>query len=160
MVQIQGLDRFLREQPIFADLDEESIAFLAGCASNQVFEAGELIFRDGDPADRFHLIRHGNVAVQISVPPRPPLTVQTLHEGDILGWSWLVPPHRSNFDARALTLVRAIAIDATCLRTKLDQNRDLGYRVFYRFTTIMAELLSATRMQLMDVYAQPKEINR
>jgi hypothetical protein len=50
------------------------------------------------------------------------MTVLTVGAGEVLGWSWLVPPYRWNFDARALEPTRAIALDGKCLRTKAEQD--------------------------------------
>lgn len=156
MGQIEGLDKYLREQPLFQDLDADSIAFIAGCATNRKYDAGEFLFQEGDDATHFFVIRHGTVAVQAQVPARPPIVIRTLHENDVLGWSWLTPPYRCSFDAHAATLVRALAFDAVCLRRKCEQNHELGYRIFVKFAGVMADVLQATRLQLLDMYAPPR----
>jgi CRP-like cAMP-binding protein len=79
--------------------------------------------------------------------------VETLEEGDVVGWSWIVPPYVWSFHAHALQDTRAIALDGKCLRSKCEQNHDLGYEVLKRFSQLMARRLSATRFQLLDVYA-------
>ncbi|MEO5372771.1 MAG: cyclic nucleotide-binding domain-containing protein [Alphaproteobacteria bacterium] len=157
MGQVEGLEKFLKEQPVFQDLDADSLAFVAGCAMNRRYEVGEYLFEEGDDAALFFLLRHGTVAVEARVPGRQPIVIQTLHEGDVLGWSWLAPPHRCTFDARATTLVRALSIDAVCLRNKCEQNHELGYRIFVRFAGIMADLLHSARMQMLDVYGPPQQ---
>ena len=153
MVQVEGLDRLLKEHPFFKDFDAEGLAILAGCASNERFSAGQYIFREGGGADRFYIIRHGSVAVEIQIPGRDRLIIQTLHEDDILGWSWMLSPHRWSYDARALTLVRAVSLDATCLRGKCDVNHELGYHLMQRIILVMAERLAAMQLQLADLYA-------
>jgi hypothetical protein len=75
-----------------------------------------------------------------------------LGEGEILGWSWLIPPYNWHFDARAVELTRAIALDGKCLRNKCEQDHDLGYELLKRFAHIMEQRLQATRLQLLDVY--------
>ncbi len=157
METLKPLDELLVEHPFFAGMEEGPRKFIAGCGRNEVFHAGDYLFREGESADRFFLIRHGNVAVELHVPGREPLVVDTLHEGDIAGWSWLVPPHKWANDARAKTLVRAISLDATCLRGKCDDDHSVGYEVFKRFIPVIAGRLSAVRMQLMDVYGTPEK---
>ncbi|WP_029008297.1 cyclic nucleotide-binding domain-containing protein [Azospirillum halopraeferens] len=152
MVQVDGLDRLLREHPFFREFDAEALALMAGCARNERFEAGQVILRAGDAADRFYILRHGDVAVEVAIPGRGRRPLETLHAGDILGWSWLVPPYRLTFDARALTLVRAISLDAACLRAKMEENHEMGYRLLQRFVPVMAERLTAARLQLQDLY--------
>jgi len=125
---------------------------IVGCAANVRFEAGEYIFREGEDANQFYIIRHGKVALELFTPERGVLTIQTLGAGDVLGWSWLFPPYRWRFDARALELTRAIALDGTCLRNKCDEDHNLGYELVKRFAQIIIERLQATRLQLLDVY--------
>jgi len=152
---IEGLDRYIREHPFFAGLAEEYVQLIVGCASNVVFKAGAYLYRHGDPADQFFLLRHGRVALEMSAPGRAPVTFQTLVEGEIIGVTWLLPPHTWSYDARAVDLVRAIAMDAKCLRDKCDSDHDLGYDMMMRFVPVLVNRLQATRMQILDVYATP-----
>ena len=113
---------------------------------------GQYLFREDDPADWFYLIRHGRVALAVMMPGRGSITFQTVGVGEIVGVSWLVPPYRWTYDAKAIELTRAIAMDAGCLRGKCEQDHDLGYEVMKRFVPILVERLQATRLQILDVY--------
>jgi CRP-like cAMP-binding protein len=149
---IQTLEPILATHPFFKDLNPRYLQLIVGCAANVRFEAGQFIFREGDDANQFYLIRHGSVSLEVFVPGRGPLIIQTLGEGDVLGWSWLFPPYRWVFDARAVTLTRAIALDGACLRRKCEDDHELGYELVKRFAQIIMEQLQATRLQLLDVY--------
>jgi CRP-like cAMP-binding protein len=151
-MQTQGLERIVGEHAFFAGLDESFRTLVTGCAKNIRFEEGQYLFHEADPADEFYLIRHGEVALELSAPGRSPVTFQTLGPGEIVGVSWLVPPYRWTYDARALSLVRAIAIDGACLRGKCEADHDLGYEMMKRFTPILIRRLQATRLQILDVY--------
>jgi CRP-like cAMP-binding protein len=152
---IEGLDRYVREHPFFAGLQEAYVQLIVGCARNVVFNAGTYLYHHGEPCDEFYLIRHGRVALEMSGPGRAPVTFQTIGEGDIVGVSWLLPPYRWSYDARAIDLVRAIAMDAKCLREKCDSDHDLGYEMMLRFVPLLVNRLQATRMQILDVYGAP-----
>jgi CRP-like cAMP-binding protein len=149
---LQTLEPLLAEHPFLRGLEPRYLALLAGCAANVRFDAGRYIFREGEEADRFYIIRHGKVALELSAPERGALTIQTLGAGDVLGWSWLFPPYRWRFDARALELTRAIALDGACLRRKCDEDHSFGYELVKRFAQVIVERLQATRLQLLDVY--------
>jgi CRP-like cAMP-binding protein len=149
---MKTLDAVVAESPVFTGLDQSYLELIAGCASNIVFSAGDYLFREGDPADTFYLVRHGRVMLETFVPGRGAVTIQTIEEGDLVGWSWLFAPYRWHFDARALDLVRAVVFGADCLRTKIDTDRAFGYELLNRFSPLMLERLQATRMQLLDVY--------
>ena len=152
-METRTLEMVIAEHPFFADLKSEYTNLLVSCASNTRFKAGEYILREGEEANLFYLIREGRVSIEISMPPRRPIVVDTVSEGEILGWSWLLPPYHWKFNARAAQTVRAIALDGKCLRTKCEQNHDLGYGLLKRFSQIMNRRLDATRVQLLDIYA-------
>jgi CRP-like cAMP-binding protein len=148
----QALDEILAQVPFFEGMAEDEIALIAGCGRNVHFDAGETIFRQGDAADTFFVIRHGTVAVGNFVPPRGELVIETLEAGDILGWSWLFPPYRAHFDARTLTSVRATQFDGACLRDKCAADPALGYDLMSRFAQVLIERLQWTRLRLLDIY--------
>ena len=152
---MEGLERIVKEHPFFAGLDEGFCRLVCGCAKNVRFEAGQYLFQEGEPADLLYLLRHGHVALEVVVPGRGAVTFQTLGEDEIVGVSWLIPPYRWTYDAKALELTRAIAMDATCLRQKCEDDHDLGYEMMKRFVPVLIERLQATRMQILDVYGTP-----
>jgi CRP/FNR family cyclic AMP-dependent transcriptional regulator len=152
-METQTLENIIAEHPFFANLDPVYINLVVSCASNVRFEAGKHILREGEEANEFYLIRAGRVGIEISPPQGKPIIVDMVSEGDILGWSWLLPPYIWNFNARAETATRAIALDGKCLRSKCELNHDLGYELLKRLSQIVNRRLDATRMQLVDVYA-------
>jgi CRP/FNR family cyclic AMP-dependent transcriptional regulator len=146
------LDAVLRDVPFFEGIRPEHLEVLAGCASNVRFRAGERLFREGDRADTFYIVRHGSVALETFVPARGSITIETIDAGEVIGWSWLFAPYRWHFDAVALALVRATAFDGACLRGKCDGDPALGYELMGRFAQVLIERLQWTRLRLLDVY--------
>lgn len=149
---MKTLEPVLANHAFFRDLPPEYLPILLGCASNAVFEAGVYIFREGGAADNFYLIREGKVALEAAAAGQNPLTVQTLSGGEVLGWSWLVPPFRWCFDARAVETTRVAALDGKCLRRKCEDEPRLGYELLKRFAGVIVARLQASRMQALDVY--------
>ena len=125
---------------------------LAGCTRNRVFAPGAQIMREGEPADAFYVVREGMVGLETAVPGRGAITVETLHAGDLLGWSWLVPPYRTAFDARALDTVHVLELDGACLRGKCDADPALGYALLKILAVVFAHRLRDTRLRLLDLY--------
>ena len=148
----RSLDELLADVPLFEGLGDDARSLLAGCARNVHFDAGDRLFREGGEADVFYVVRHGSVAVEAFVPARGPVTIETIEAGDVLGWSWLFPPYRWHFDARALTVVRATVFDARCLREKCDSDPALGYALMGRFAQVLIDRLQSTRLRMLDVY--------
>jgi len=149
---MQGIEGLLAEVPVFGGLGARDLETVAGCGRNVRFEAGEQLFREGDAADTFYVVRHGSVALETFVPARGPMMIETIEAGEVIGWSWLFPPYRWHFDARALTQVRATAFDGACLRGKCDADPALGYALMSRFAQVLIERLQWTRLRLLDLY--------
>ncbi|HDH57071.1 MAG TPA: cyclic nucleotide-binding domain-containing protein [Bacteroidetes bacterium] len=149
---MKTIENILAEHPFFKGLEPKYLKIVVGCASNVVFAPEQIIYREGDPADRFFLIREGKIGLEINVPHKGPVTLQTINEGEILGWSWLMPPYKWRFTSRVYERTRAIALDGACLRKKCDEDHALGYEFYKRFADIIVQRLQATRLQLLDVY--------
>ncbi len=149
---METLEPILAEHPFLKGLEPRYIELIVGCASNVRFNPGQFLFHEGEEANHFYVIRQGKVSLEVFAPDRGAVSVQTLGEGDVLGWSWLIPPYHWHFDARAVELTRAIALDGKCLRTKCEEDHDLGYELLKRFAHIIMERLKATTMQLLDLY--------
>jgi CRP/FNR family transcriptional regulator, cyclic AMP receptor protein len=151
---MQTIEPLLAGHPFFKGLDPKHLQLIVGCSSNIVFSPGQFLFHEGEEANTFYVLRSGRVKVETFSPQHGPITIQTEGEGEILGWSWLVPPYRWRFDAEAMEQTRAIAIDGKCLREKCETDHNLGYELMKRFALIIAERLEATRLQLLDVYGK------
>ncbi len=149
---MENLEKILSDHPFFKDMKTEYLNLIVGCASNVRFNEDEVIFSEGEEANKFYVIREGSVALDIHDPGSGKITIDTLEDGEVLGWSWLVPPYYWRLDAHAIMKTRAIALDGKCLRNKCEMDHDLGYELLKRFTLIVEQRLQSTRLQLLDVY--------
>jgi CRP-like cAMP-binding protein len=150
---MDGYETLLAEQHFLKGIDPAHLQVIAECATQVRFEKGQFLFREGEFARCFYIISKGKVALEVLAPGRGPIIVETLDDGDVLGWSWLFEPYRWHFDALAQTDITAVAFNALCLRGKCDTNHDLGYELVKRFSQVIMERLQATRLALMDVYS-------
>jgi CRP/FNR family cyclic AMP-dependent transcriptional regulator len=149
---VRGLKSIVAEHRFFAGLDEALCDLVCGCAKNVRFDAGQYLVHEGEAPDHFYLLRHGRVGLEVSAPGKGAIAFQNLGEGEIVGVSWLIPPYRSTYDAKALDLVRAVAMDVTCLQLKCETDHDLGYEMMKRFMPVLAQRLEAARLQIRGVY--------
>jgi CRP-like cAMP-binding protein len=152
MTDTESLRGVISRQEFFHGMEPEHQELLAGCARNVRFGTGEQIFREGDEAELFYLIREGRIALELSVPGAPKVMVQSCGEGEGVGWSWLIGSHRWHYGGRAVQPTRALAFDGRCLRAKCEEDPRFGYELFRRVSGLLAGRLEATRMQLVDVY--------
>ncbi len=155
-MDITNIEHLVKEHPFFKDMQEEHINELIGCASNAHFKAGERIFHQSEHANHFYIITAGRVAVEIESADRGAVTIQTVEPGSVLGWSWLFPPYIWHYDARASEATDTIAFDARCLVGKCESSPALGYDLMKRFSGVLIERLTATHLQLLDMYGASK----
>jgi CRP-like cAMP-binding protein len=143
----------LAEVSFFSLMNPSHVETIAGCGKLVLYQPGEFLMREGDPATTFFLIRSGEVGVESYMPSVGPISIATVEEAGVVGYSWLFPPYRCSFDAHALSQVRAVALDGACLRRKAEADHELGYQLLSRFAEIMVQRLRATRRQMLDLYA-------
>ena len=151
---MQTLDQIVGESPVFEGLAPNRLELIAGCARNVGFTAGDRLFRQGEPADTFYLVRKGRVALSTHAAARGSVVIETLDPGEIVGWSWLFPPYVWQFDGRAVDDVRAVAFDGACLRGKCESDAPLGYELMQCFASVMIDRLQHTRLRLLDLYGR------
>lgn len=141
----------------FDRLTPEQLSLVATTTIEVSFPAGGTIFSDGQPAHGCWLIGSGHVALSTEVPGRGPVVVQTLGPGEVLGWSWLVPPYHWHFTATAGTEVSAVEFDTMRLRALSDSDPALGYPLSLGLLEIVVARLQNTRSRLLDLYGSPRD---
>lgn len=145
------VQHLLALHPFVGRLSSTQILALGGCATTVRFDPGELIFREGETADACYLIRAGHVALQLHAPDGP-LVVETVTGEQVLGWSWLVPPHHWRFDAVAVDQVDALSLDADCVRQLMRDDPELSSVISQQLLAVVSDRLEHTRVRLLDVY--------
>jgi CRP-like cAMP-binding protein len=149
---MDNLEPILAEHAFLKDLEPRYLKLLAGCASMVNFPSNQIIFKEGEVAKQFFLIRSGHVALEIHTHRRGSIIVQTLGEGDVLGWSWFIEPNLWNFDARTIELTRAITVDAECVLNLCDEYPDFEIKFMRRFGKVLVDNIKSLRLQLVDFY--------
>jgi CRP/FNR family transcriptional regulator, cyclic AMP receptor protein len=137
------------EHPFLRGLSETHLEALADCAMRLRFAPGDVIFREGDPANRFYLLIKGKIALE-SERDEKRVRVQTIGGGDVLGWSWLFPPYYTHFDARAIEATEAMFFYGTRLREMCEEDHELGYEILRRIAAVVVDRLVSTERQLVE----------
>ena len=142
------LEQLLKEQSFLKDLEPRYLQFITKCASEKQFQSNEYLFREKEDADEFYLVKQGKIALTTFVPGRGFINIQYLSEGKIVGWSWLIRPHRWHFNALAVDSTDVIAIDGKKVREECEKDHDLGYELMKRLALVVGQRLRMTRMRL------------
>jgi CRP-like cAMP-binding protein len=141
--------------PFLKGMAPEDLSTLALYAMRTEFTPGQLIFRQGDIANRFYLILNGTVALEALAQDRQPVVIQTIGAGEVLGWSWLFQPYTWRFDARAVEPVQAIFFYGTRLREHCEEDLRFGHEVMRRVAEVAVRRLNAIRARLLELSALP-----
>jgi CRP-like cAMP-binding protein len=147
----EEIAELVANHPLLAGLPGDTVELVTGCTRNVAFSVGDLLLAEGDPADTLYLLRRGRVALEVRAPGKA-MIIDILSPGQPLGWSWLFPPYRWSFDARALDPVGALSVDAACLRAKAEADPAFGYELMKRISAIILQRLQAARLRLLDLY--------
>ncbi len=150
-MQLEPLTRSLAEHAFVRGMTPPDIEFLAGCAKNVRFAAGEFVFREGTAATELFLLREGHVGLESHTAGRS-ITLETLGSGEVLGWRALFERYEWHLDGRALEPVLAFAIDGRCLKEKLEREPAFGLAVTRRLLFQAHQRLERARLQQLDVY--------
>ncbi|WP_263107007.1 cyclic nucleotide-binding domain-containing protein [Kitasatospora sp. DSM 101779] len=140
-------------QPLLDGLSAPHRARLLGLADDREFPADMRLFDEGGSANRFWLLRSGEVALDLHVPGRRPPVVETVGAGQLLGWSWLFPPYHWHLGARTLGPVSAWEFPAHRVRALCEAEPEFGLRLALHCAAVIAERLQAARLRLVDLYA-------
>ena len=146
----ERLEKDVAAHPFLVGMADHHVRLLADCAMRSHFHAGEVIFREGEAANRFYLIEHGRVGLESSTLGEP-IQIEEIKDGDLLGWSWLFPPYAWHFTARALEETTAIFFYGTILREYCEKDHTLGFELFKRMSVVMLRRLQAARQKLLSV---------
>lgn len=147
--------QFLAGNGFFEGLDDATLELLADNATTRRLGADEILFRHDDTADRFFVVRSGRVTLEVPAIQGPNLEVQSIGPGGLLGWSWLIPPYRWNFRARAVEASELVEVDGEAIRARCEQDRRLGYELMKRFAALMSDRMAHARRKMMDEWNPP-----
>lgn len=137
--------------PFLAGMNRSHLNLLTDCAMHVHFTPGQVIFREGEVANRFYLIETGSVILESSARFGDPVIIDKVGAGGLLGWSWMFPPHVWHFTARAVEKTEAIFFYGTILRDYCERDHSLGYELFKRMSAVMIRRLQAAREKMLAI---------
>lgn len=150
----EKLEAAVAAHPFLIGMSEHHLRLLADCAIQTHFDAGQIIFREGETANRFYLIEHGEVVLDATGVGGEAVVIETVGSGDLLGWSWLFSPYVWHFTARATRPTSAIFFYGTVLREYCEKDHSLGFELFKRMSEVMTRRLQAARARLTKAYSE------
>jgi CRP/FNR family transcriptional regulator, cyclic AMP receptor protein len=150
-IQIEPMATRVALHPFLAGMNRSQLTLLTDCAMVVHFNPGQLIFREGELANRFYLIETGKAILESSARFGDPVIIDKVGAGDLLGWSWMFPPYVWHFTARAVEPTEAIFFYGTILREYCERDHSLGYELFKRMSVVMIKRLQAAREKMLAI---------
>lgn len=141
-----------KQFPVLHGLGDSQMAYLDSVGKRVELAAGAQIFDEDEPAHSFYIIESGRVGLEVPLPAGPSILVDTLGDGELLGLSWLAPPHRWNWRARSLDDTKAFSFDAAAVREQCARDPQLALHIYRVVATESLRRLHTTRIRLLDLY--------
>jgi CRP/FNR family cyclic AMP-dependent transcriptional regulator len=146
----QSTTEYLSAHEFFSEFSDDVLKFLCECSSTREIKKGQILFRQGEHADKFYVVRNGRISIQMPAIMGPTLEIQTLGKDQVLGWSWLISPYQWNFQTKAEEDSELLQFDGTAILARCEQEPKFGYELLKKFAGLMSVRLNAARQKMMD----------
>jgi CRP-like cAMP-binding protein len=146
----QSITEYLSAHEFFSEFSDDSLKFLCECSSTREIKKGQILFLQGENADKFYVVRNGRISIQMPAIMGPALEIQTVDKDQVLGWSWLISPYQWNFQAKAEEDSELLQFDGTAILARCEQEPKFGYELLKKFAALMSVGLNAARQKMMN----------
>lgn len=146
----QSSTEYLSAHEFFSEFSDDVLKFLCECSSTREIKKGQILFRQGENADKFYVVRSGRISIQMPAIMGPTLEIQTLDKDQVLGWSWLISPYKWNFQTKAEEDSELLQFDGAAILARCEQEPKFGYELLKKFAALMSVGLNAARQKMMD----------
>lgn len=144
-MSLEDLVRRLESHDLLRGLQPKFLRMLAGYSSVTEFKPDQLVFREGDPANCFYLILKGQIILETGRDVGGPLAIDHIGAGQFIGWSWLFPPYRWHYSARAVAATKAVFFYGTWLRERCEDDPEFGFEMVKRMAAVVVRRLEASQ---------------
>ena len=145
-----SITEYLSAHEFFSEFSDDVLKFLCECSSTREIKKGQILFRQGENADKFYVVRSGRISIQMPAIMGPTLEIQAVDEGQVLGWSWLISPYQWNFQTKAEEDSELLEFDGVAILARCEQEPKFGYELLKKFAGLMSVRLNAARQKMMD----------
>jgi CRP-like cAMP-binding protein len=146
----QSITEYLSAHEFFSEFSDDVLKFLCECSSTREIKKGQILFLQGEHADKFYVVRSGRISLQMPAIMGPTLEIQTVDEDQVLGWSWLISPYQWNFQTKAEDDSELLQFDGAAILAQCEQDPKLGFELVKKFAALMSVGLNAARQKMMD----------
>ena len=146
----QSITEYLSAHEFFSEFSDDILKFLCECSSTREIKKGQILFLQGEHADKFYVVRSGRISIQMPAIMGPALEIQAVDEDQVLGWSWLISPYQWNFQTKAEEDSELLQFDGAAILARCEQDPKLGFELVKKFAALMSVGLNAARQKMMN----------
>ena len=146
----QSITEYLSAHEFFSEFSDDSLKFLCECSSTREIKKGQILFLQGEHADKFYVVRSGHISIQMPAIMGPTLEIQAVDEDQVLGWSWLISPYKWHFQTKAEEDTELLQFDGAALLARCEQEPKFGYELLKKFAELMSVRLTSASQKMMD----------
>jgi CRP-like cAMP-binding protein len=150
-----GLIEGARESILGKFLSPENLQTLTGAAQSIELRRGQVLFREGDFHPWIYVVLTGTVDLVMTVPGRGPCRILSLGQGELVAWSSVLGEARMTCDAVCTSEAQVLRWNRDQLIELCQRHPQLGYQFMAMLATALSKRLTATRLQLLDLFRAP-----
>ena len=144
----QEIIEVLQRSEVFVGLHDDDLTKIAllPLIRFETFEAGEIISAAGDTAENLYILVEGQVHLNLLIEFEKnnlakEITVDTVHQGSVFGWSALVQPYAFSRTSICTEKSKVLAINGKELMGLMDSDEYIGYEVMRSIACVIASRL-------------------
>ena len=142
------------DHPFFEGMKPDYISIASHGSAEVRFAKGDIVFHEGEPANRFYLIFAGRMILEAHDPLCGTVEIESVGPGEVIGWSWLYAPFVWHFRARVIEPVTAVALDGGHLLATAESEHEFGYELHKRISKVVVHRLQTARKRLLSLTMQ------
>jgi len=142
---------FLAEFDLFKDVSKDALKEVAAISESVKVAKDDFVFREGEKADKLHLLVSGGITLRVNLTSRPDSVAVSFvnRPHQTLGWSGVVTPNHYTASALCEEDTELIAIQSEKFMQILERFPEAGYKIMLRITTIISDRLRNSRQALL-----------
>jgi CRP-like cAMP-binding protein len=134
------------------DIDPAHLEQIASIAEARVYDASDVLFHEGEPAEYVYLVVTGKIMLELCPSTIYQKNLLSVGPGEMLGWSSFVEQRNYASTGVVVAPTQLIRIEGKRLRAICDSDPEFGYDFMHRIVRALAKRLTTTWGQLANVY--------
>lgn len=135
----------------FKELRPETINRIADIGKVIRVKPGDWLFEQDSHADFIYMIKEGKISLIMQFRDTLKDKLPSFSEGEIIGWSALVPPHNYTMGALAEEESIVIGFEGERLLKIMEEDKETGYYIFRNISEVIGNRLLGVCTQMMSL---------